>query len=124
MMPFRQELKPVYEDHIAKVCKELAISVTRADQIFSPGPVMDNVNEQVTSARYVIADLTDNNPNVFYELGICHALGKQVILMTQNEDVPFDVRHLRRIRYQFTPRGMTDFEDALRATLQALHNEA
>jgi hypothetical protein len=44
--------------------------------------------------------------------------------MTQHEDVPFDIRHLRRIRYQFTPRGMADFEDALKVALQALHNEA
>lgn len=124
LMPFKQELRPIYDDHIAKVCRELSISVTRADQIFSLGPVMDHLREQVTSARYVIADLTDNNPNVFYELGICHAIGKQVVLMTQNTDVPFDVRHLRHIRYQFTPRGMADFEDALKSTLQALHNDA
>jgi guanylate kinase len=123
LMPFKQELRPIYEDHLVKVCKALSISVTRADQIFATGPVMDQVREQVSSARYVIADLTDNNPNVFYELGICHAIGKQVVLMTQNTEVPFDVRHLRHIRYQYTPRGMLDFEDALMSTLQALQDE-
>lgn len=123
LMPFKEELKPIYDDHIVKICKELSISVTRADQIFAPGHVMDQVREQVTSARYVIADLTDNNPNVFYELGICHAIGKQVVLMSQNTDIPFDIRHLRYLRYQYTPRGMSDFEDALRATFEVLQGK-
>jgi guanylate kinase len=90
LMPFREELRPVYEDHIAKVCKDLGISVSRADQIFSASPIMEDIREAVLTARYIVADLTDFNPNVFYELGICHALGKQVILITQNPNVPFD----------------------------------
>jgi hypothetical protein len=83
---------------------------------------MEDVREAVISARYIVADLTDGNPNVFYELGICHALGKRVVLITQNQEVPFDVRHIRHLRYEFTPRGMRTFEAALRATLEALHD--
>jgi hypothetical protein len=82
LMPFRDQIKPVYEDHITKVCTDLGLAVTRGDQIFSARPVMDDIRESVISCRYVIADLTDGNPNVFYELGICHALGKNVILIT------------------------------------------
>jgi guanylate kinase len=124
LMPFRDQLRPVYEDHVAKVCGDLGLTVTRGDQIFSAKPIMDDVRDAVISARYVIADLTDGNPNVFYELGICHALGKNVILITQNEDVPFDVRHIRHIRYEYTPRGMLAFELALKSTLQALQESA
>ena len=69
----------------------------------------------------MLADLTDGNPNVFYELGICHAMGKKVVLITQNAEVPFDVRHIRHIRYEYTPRGMQAFEAALRETLKVLH---
>jgi len=83
---------------------------------------MDDVREAVITARYVIADLTDNNPNVFYELGVCHAIGKNVVLVTQNPDVPFDVRHIRHIRYDFTPRGMQGFEAALLETLRGLQD--
>jgi guanylate kinase len=120
LMPFKESLRAVYEDHIAKVCRDLGISVTRADQIFSISPVIDDVREAVLTARYIIADLTDANPNVLYELGICHSLGKKVILVTQNSDVPFDVSHIRRIRYEYTPRGMQTFENVLQQTLQAL----
>ena len=48
----------------------------------------------------MIADCTGRNPNVFYEIGIAHTLGRDVILITQNEaDVPFDLRHLRYVQY-------------------------
>jgi hypothetical protein len=47
-------------------------------------------------SRVVICDCTGRNPNVFYEIGIAHTLGREVILITQNpEDIPFDLRHLR-----------------------------
>ncbi len=121
LMPFKESLRAVYDDHIVKVCRELGITVTRADQIFSTSPIVEDVREAVTTARYVLADLTDGNPNVFYELGICHAMGKKVVLITQNAEVPFDVRHIRHIRYEYTPRGMQAFEAALRETLKVLH---
>lgn len=122
LMPFKDSLRAVFDDHIVKVCNELGITVTRADQIFSAEPLMEDVRDAVLTARYIVADLTDSNPNVFYELGICHALGKKVILVTQSAEVPFDVRHIRHIRYEYTPRGMQTFETALRETLQVLHD--
>jgi guanylate kinase len=120
LMPFADRLRPVYEDHIVPTCRKLGITVTRADQIFSTNPVMDDVREAVTSARYVIADLTLLNPNVFYEVGICHALGKDVILITQDEHIPFDLGHIRHIRYEYTPPGMRLLEQHLESTLLKL----
>jgi len=83
---------------------------------------MDDVLEAVSTARYIIADLTDHNPNVFYEVGICHALGKNVVLITQDSKVPFDLSHIRHIRYEYTPQGMVSFERVLSKTLEVLHN--
>ena len=123
LMPFSPSMKPIYEDHICKVCSDIGITVSRADNIFKPGPVMEALIEQVTSARYVIADLTDNNPNVFYELGICHEMGKKVVLITQNSQVPFNVRHQRHIQYEYTPRGMEALEESLKSALQYLQLE-
>jgi len=49
---------------------------------------------------------------------MCHTLGKEVILLTQNDDdVPFDVRHLRYIKYEYTPPGMKKFEQELESTI-------
>ena len=118
-MPFFEPLRPVYEDHIKKISRELKLSVARADDFFSAHSVMADVWSGIFFARAVIADCTGRNPNVFYEIGLAHVLGKPVILITQNaDDVPFDVRHIRFIHYTFTPRGMVDFERALGETIR------
>lgn len=118
LMPFTDELVPIYSDHIAAVARGLGLDVLRADGIFSNRPVMDDIRDAVRNARIIISDLTSRNPNVFYETGICHALGKEVVLITQDVDVPFDLRHIRHIRYEYTPRGMARFEETLRETLK------
>ena len=76
LMPFLDELKPVYEDHIKPTLVSLGFSCERADSIFDNKPVMESIWENILKARIVIADLTGKNPNVFYEIGICHTLGK------------------------------------------------
>lgn len=58
-------------------------------------------------------------PNVFYELGICHTLGKECVVITQNkEDVPFDIRHRRFIWY--SPEKMTVLRSSLRKAIQSI----
>ena len=120
LMPFKKELKPIYDDHISPVIQSLGLNSQKADQIFSTKPIMEDIIDAVKNARIVISDLTDANPNVFYETGICHAMGKDVILITQDEDVPFDLRHIRHIQYEYTPRGMKKFEKALKATIKRI----
>lgn len=62
---------------------------------------MEDVAKGITESRIIIAEITDRNPNVFYELGAAHALGKNVILLAQNEnDIPFDIRSHRCILYE------------------------
>jgi nucleoside 2-deoxyribosyltransferase len=54
----------------------------------------------INDARVLVAELTQRNPNVFYELGLAHALEKPVVLISSNEaDVPFDLHHIRVIYY-------------------------
>ena len=67
----------------------------------------------------VVADCTDRNANVFYEIGVAHTLGKPVILLTQSEeDVPTDVIYIRYIKYESTIRGLAKLEKNLRRTLE------
>lgn len=122
LMPFKPELKPIYDDHISKSLQELGIDALRADAIFSNKPIIDDILNSLRNARIVIADLTTNNPNVFYETGICMALGKEIILITQDEEVPFDLKHIRHIKYKYTPRGMTEFETILKKTIHTILN--
>lgn len=122
LMPFKDELTPIYDDHIQKVLKDVNIETLRADRIFSNKPIMEDILISLRNARIVIADLTFNNPNVFYETGICMAMGKEIILITQDGAVPFDLQHIRHIRYEYTPRGMQRFEEYLKRTIQNILN--
>jgi hypothetical protein len=118
-MPFLDDLKPVWEDHIKNVAKSLGLSVVRADDFFTAHSIISDVWNAICSIRAVIADCTGRNPNVFYEIGIAHTIGKPVVLIAQNsDDVPFDLRHLGYILYEYTPRGMQQLEQKLAQTLK------
>jgi hypothetical protein len=119
LMSFQSQFTPIYSTHIMRVVTSLGLTVGRADDFFTPHAVMKDVWTAVYRSRAVIADCTTRNPNVFYEIGMAHTVGKPVILITQNEDdVPFDLRHIRYITYAYTPPGMDAFEKTLRLTLQ------
>jgi hypothetical protein len=119
LMPFSEALRPVYTDHILRVANKLELSIARADDFYTTHEIMNDVWQGISTSKLIVADCTDRNPNVFYEIGIAHTLGKQVILITQTlEDIPFDLRHRRVIEYQYTPRGMGEFEEKLLATIK------
>jgi hypothetical protein len=115
LMPFSPELQPVYEDHIKPVCDELNLTVARADDLFGADSIISEIWASICSCSILIADCTARNPNVFYEIGISDTVGRPTILITQSiDDVPFDLRHMRCIVYEYTPRGMSKFNESLR----------
>ena len=68
--------------------------------MFATGKIIDQIWDGIHAARVLVAELTGRNPNVFYELGLAHALQKPVVLVASNEgDIPFDVKHIRVIYY-------------------------
>ena len=101
LMPFDEEFTPVYSDVIKHVLEQEGFEVLRADDIQSQRNIMRDIIEMIEKSNLIIADLTSSNPNVYYELGIAHALGKPVIHLVQSpvEDVPFDLRSYRLITY-------------------------
>ena len=125
VMPFRDRLGRIYKDHISTTAKDLGLSVERADERKLSGEIMKDVWESIAGCQVVIADCTGKNPNVFYEIGIAHTLGKKVILLTQKEDdVPFDIRHIRYIPYRPTETGLKQLDKRLRAALEEEHAAA
>jgi nucleoside 2-deoxyribosyltransferase len=76
-------------------------------------------------ADVVIADLTDKNPNVFYELGVRHALRNATVLITQNMDhVPFDLRHYATLEYEWTTKkGKEDFKNKIKRVLDEIERD-
>ena len=78
----------------------------RADEIYGTTAIISDIWESIWRARMVIADVTGKNPNVNYELGLSHALAVPTILITKRiDDVPFDYRHMRCIRYETDKAG-------------------
>ncbi len=119
IMPFEKTLRRVYDEPVKRACRALGLSVERADDIFSPRELLKDIWNALANSFVVIADCTDRNPNVFYELGIAHTLGKPVILITQSErDVPTDVVHIRYIKYSPSPIGLRRLESNLRKSLK------
>ena len=115
IMPFRKELDSVYEGPIKKICDDMSLSYQRADDIFMSRPIMQDIWSLINNAKVIICDCTGKNPNVFYELGIAHTLGKQVVLLTQNvDDMPFDVHAMRCIQYEDSIAGTKCLEDTLK----------
>jgi hypothetical protein len=121
LMPFANDLQPIYDDHIRPTIERAQMRCERADEIKGPTLITWDIWERVNRARFLVADLTNQNPNVFYELGLAHAISKDVILLTQSMDfVPFDLKTLRCIEYEFTPRGMQRLEKDLAGAIGTL----
>jgi hypothetical protein len=100
-MPFQDAFFGVYENGILPATQAAGLRCAHAGEIFDNREIIEDVWESICTARLIVADVTGRNPNVFYELGICHTLGKEVVVLTQNrEDVPFDIRHRRYLDYE------------------------
>ncbi len=99
-MPFRPELHFFYL-YIRQYLKDQhGIECERGDAKVLTIPLLEKIKKQIADADMIIADMSGRNPNVFYELGLADALGKKVVLITQDADnVPTDVRHLEFIKY-------------------------
>lgn len=99
MMPFHPGFDNVYAE-LQRTAESIGLRCRRADDIWENPAVIQDVVSLIDRSRVVICDCTGRNPNVFYEIGIAHTLGRETILITQSEaDIPFDLRHLRFVTY-------------------------
>jgi hypothetical protein len=120
MMPFDAGFNAVY-DCIKQAAENVGLRCRRADDIWENAAIIQDVVSLIDRSRIVICDCSGRNPNVFYEAGIAHTLGREVILVTQSEhDIPFDLRHLRYIRYHNNGEGRTALTQALQGRMQTL----
>lgn len=101
LMPFNAEFDDIYNLGIKEACKEAGAYSERVDEQTFQERILDRIYNQISKADIIVADMTGKNPNVFYEVGYAHALGKSTILLTQNtDDIPFDLKHFPHIIYQ------------------------
>jgi len=120
MMPFDEGFN-VVSDAIRQAADAAGLRCRRADDIWENPAIIQDVVSLIDRSRIVVCDCTGRNPNVFYEAGIAHTLGREVILITQSEhDIPFDLRHLRYIRYLNNGEGRAALSAALQARMQTI----
>lgn len=108
-----EEAVQVFEEVIKAACKAFDIEAYRADDIEEPGDIPEQIFEALRDEELVIADLTGANPNVMYELGIRHVLGKCTLQIGERGRLPFDINTIRTVQFVRTPNGLIKARNAL-----------
>lgn len=120
MMPFDAGFSNVYAT-IQAAGAAVGMTVNRADDIWLHTHIIQDIATLISRSRIIVADCTGKNANVFYEIGIAHAIGREVILITQSmNDIPFDLRHLRVIPYLNNGEGLAVLQTAIQDRTRAL----
>ena len=121
LMPFNEPWSDrIWNRHVRPMIKSTGLDPIRADDLYGQ-EIMEDIWRSINEARVIVADITGRNPNVFYELGIAHTLGKDVVLLTQStEDIPFDLRPFRHVVYEDNSDGYDMLEEQLRAMIRGI----
>ena len=125
IMPFGGWFDKYYVEIYIPAIEEAGFEAKRADDLYRPGNIVNDIWTYTKEATVLLADLTNKNPNVFYELGLAHAITKPAVLITASmEDVPFDLRSLRVIDYDKNSPNWGDIlQDRIKkALLETLKN--
>jgi hypothetical protein len=120
MMPFLKDFDPVYEA-IRKGCSESGFRCLRGDDIWEDSVIIQDIFNLIYKSYIVVVDFTGKNPNVMYETGIAHTLGKHVVPISQSiSDIPFDMGHHRVLRYLPNGEGLTSMVATLSTRLKQI----
>jgi chaperonin GroEL len=122
LLPLRAPFLGYFEKIIKPAALEAGLIAIKADDIYGTRAVISDIWELIWTSKVAIAIVTGKNPNVNYELGICHTLGVPTILVTEKaDDVPFDYRHRRYVVYKTKEAGWEQkLREDLRNTMKAL----
>ena len=108
-MPFDASFNDVYHLGIKPAADGAGAYCERVDEQIFAESILARIYNQIAKADLIVADMSGRNPNVFYEVGYAHALGKTVILLTKNsDDIPFDLKHYPHIIYADSIAGMKE----------------
>jgi hypothetical protein len=107
---------------IRPAVSDFGYKAIRADEIQKTGNITSQVIQMCINSDLVIANLTDMNPNVFYEMAVRHAIGKPIVLIIQkNQSIPFDINQERTLTYdKDSPSSFIDCQEQLRAFLKSI----
>jgi hypothetical protein len=114
----------LYTDVIEPLTKQFGLHPYRADQVYGPGSILEDIIRGIETAQIVIAEITPTNENVFYEVGYAHALKKPTILLAaKDKKLPFDLSGFRCLFYENSIGGKRKVEEGLKRHLEAILTE-
>ncbi len=119
MMPYKEPFEDIYENVLEPAIVKCGLESVLAKNLEFAGSIPDEIQRQIKESSLCVADLTEVNPNVMYEVGIAITLGKPVVFITQGEmkDIPFDIRDRRVIEYRTDNAGREKLSENLSSTL-------
>ena len=124
IMQYTSPYNELYSSVIKKVCDDFGIEAIRADETYTPGIIISDVSKQIINSKFIIAEISPTNSNVFYEVGYAHALNKPTILLAdRNSKLPFDVSPFRTLFYENSIAGKEKIEEGLRKYLSSIMKE-
>ena len=106
IMPFKEPYNSYYTAIYKPALESASCIVSRVDDLSAPRPIILDIQESILNADLILCDMSERNANVFYELGLAHAIGKPAILVARKEDeLPFDLRHVRVVVFDHSLPG-------------------
>lgn len=126
LMPFRPAFAKIYLDLYLQACHELGMACSRIDdeKYMKRGTVAVETRAEIAAADVVIADVSTNSPNVFYELGVADTINKHNVIITKQKSktrLPFNIQHERAIIYSTGEDGLNKAKEAIKRTILNIH---
>lgn len=119
LMEFNAPYTEIYDSLIRPTVEGEGFRCLKSDDIFATTSVIEDIWANINKASLIIAEISSNNPNVMYELGVCHTVGKNVMMLTQDPDaIPFNFRHMRAYPYVNDIPGSDDLKKNIASVIQ------
>lgn len=124
IMQFTTPYNELFSDVIRPICEKYNIEAVRADQTYGPGHILTDIMQQISLAKFIIAEITPSNQNVFFEVGYSHAMRKPIIFIAEKtKALPFDVSGFRVLFYENSIRGKKKVEEGLAKHIDTILTE-
>jgi hypothetical protein len=122
VMQFTDEFNALFQEVIKPTCEKFGYECVRADNIYTNGQIIEDITRSIQESSVIIADVTPNNPNVFYEVGYSHGINKPTILLSDKtrDKLPFDISGFRTLFYENTIGGKSMIEERLTKHLERI----
>lgn len=126
VMKFQKDFDDLYKEVIVPQFNKYGYDVIRADECYTATSILQDIIQEISAASIIIADITMDNPNVFYEVGYAHALKKTTILLAdkdKRDKLPFDISGFRTIFYSNSIGGKSEIENTLTKYIENINRE-